>query len=304
MDSSALETFLAVHRRGGVSPAAAALARTQSAISRRLALLEDALGTPLFERVGRRMVLSEAGAALLPHAERVVAAIDDARSAVDAVKTGVAGSVRVVAVGTLADAALSRTLQRLRAEHPGLDLRLHTATSAEVSAQVRAGAATIGLRYFADRAPELDCRIVRHERLVVACAPTHRLAGRRVGTLARLAAERWLAFPVQEGRSESHAATVFAQFVARGIHELDWVAIDSLTAQKRLLEAGFGIALLQASAIDEEIAHHRLATIRVDDLRVRIPVTCVMRKGGYLSGGAQALLQALRVTPAKHASPR
>src|SRR5512138_2203773 len=164
MDSSALETFLAVHRHGGVSPAADALSRTQSAISRRLALLEDELGTPLFERVGRRMVLNEAGAALLPHAERVAAAIDDARAAIDAVKTGAAGTVRVVTVGTLADAALSRTLQRVRAEHPGLDLRLHTATSAEVSAQVRAGAATIGLRYFADRTPELDCRVLRHER--------------------------------------------------------------------------------------------------------------------------------------------
>jgi DNA-binding transcriptional LysR family regulator len=295
MDSSALETFLAVHRRGGVSSAADALARTQSAISRRLALLEDELGTPLFERVGRRMVLNEAGAALLPHAERVAAAIDDARAAIDGVKTGAAGSLRVVAVGTLADAALSRTLQRVRAEHPGLDLRLHTATSAEVSAQVRAGAATIGLRYFADRSQELDCHVVRHEPLVVACAPAHRLAGKRVRTLARLATERWLAFPAHEQRSESHATTVFAQFHARGIHELDWVAIDSLTAQKRLLEAGFGIALLQVSAIDEELAQGRLSTIRADDLHVRIPVTCVLRKGGYLSGGALALLRALRV---------
>jgi DNA-binding transcriptional LysR family regulator len=304
MDSSALETFLAVHRRGGVSSAADALARTQSAISRRLALLEDELGTPLFERVGRRMVLSEAGAALLPHAERVAAAIDDAQAAIEGVKTGAAGRLRVVAVGTLADAALSRTLQRVRAEHAGLDLRLHTATSTEVSAQVRAGAATIGLRYFADRSAELDCRVVRHEALVVACAPTHPLAGKRVRTLARLATERWLAFPLHEQRSESHATTVFAQFQARGIHELDWVAIDSLTAQKRLLEAGFGIALLQASALDEELARRRLSTIRVDDLRVRIPVTCVLRKGGYLSGGAQALLRALRVASATHSKSR
>jgi DNA-binding transcriptional LysR family regulator len=139
---------------------------------------------------------------------------------------------------------------------------------------------------------------------VVACAPTHRLAGRRVRTLARLAAERWLAFPVHEQRSESHATTVFAQFHARGVHQLDWVAIDSLTAQKRLLEAGFGIALLQASAIDEELARRRLSTIGVDDLRVRIPVTCVVRKGGYLSGGARALLRALGVAAAKHSTSR
>ncbi|MET0335655.1 MAG: LysR family transcriptional regulator, partial [Rhizobacter sp.] len=48
MDSDALDTFLAVHRRGGVSAAALALSRTQSAISRRLALLEAEIGAPLF----------------------------------------------------------------------------------------------------------------------------------------------------------------------------------------------------------------------------------------------------------------
>ncbi|MBX3619771.1 MAG: LysR family transcriptional regulator [Rhizobacter sp.] len=293
MDSEALETFLAVHRRGGVSAAALALSRTQSAISRRLALLERDVGVPLFERIGRGLVLSEAGAALLPHAERVAAAVGDARAAVEAVTSGAAGVVRMVAVGTLANAALAQALRRAKAAHPGLDVRLQTATSAEVSAQVRAGDAVIGLRYFDDPAPDLDCRAVQTEKLVVACAPSHRLAGKRVKTLAQLADERWLAFPVQERRSEIFAASVVAQFLSRGIDRIDWVAIDGLTAQKRLVEAGFGLALLQAGAVADELARREIATIRVDDLRLEVPVTRVVRRGGFLSGGARAVLKAL-----------
>ncbi|MBI5258099.1 MAG: LysR family transcriptional regulator [Burkholderiales bacterium] len=298
MDSEALRTFLTVHRQGGVSAAAQALSRTQSAISRRLALLEQELGLRLFERIGRALVLSEAGAALLPHAERVAAALGDASTALAGVRTGALGSVRLVVVGTLAGTALTQALRRVHARLPGLDVRLETATSAEVSAKVRAGEASIGLRYFEDRSPDLDCRVLQQERLVVVCAATHALAGKRVPSLARLAGERWLAFPVTEQRGEAFAATVLAQFLTRGVDQPDWVAIDSLTAQKRLVEAGFGLALLQAGAVQEELAQRQLALIEVDDLDASVPVVRVLRKGAWLGGGTQAVLQALEGGPA------
>ena len=294
MDSEALATFLAVHRQGGVSAAASALSRTQSAISRRLALLEREVGAPLFERIGRGLVLSELGAALLPYAERVAAAIGDAEAIVAG---GQAGVVQMATVGTLANTTLTHALQRAKARHPPLDVRLQTATSAEVSAKVRSGEVSVGLRYFEDPSPDLDCRVVQQEHLVVVCAAAHRFAGKRLKTLGQLAAERWLAFPVQERRGEAFAASVFAQFLTRGIERIDWVAIDGLTAQKRLVEAGFGLALLQASAIEEELARGSLAVIRVDDLGVSIPVTRIVRRGGHLSGGAQALLKELQGNP-------
>ncbi|MCR5885777.1 LysR family transcriptional regulator [Rhizobacter sp. J219] len=293
MDSDALDTFLAVHRHGGVSAAALALSRTQSAISRRLAVLEAAVGAPLFERIGRGLVLSDVGRALLPHAERVTAAVGDARAAVQAAQAGTGGVVQMVTVGTLAHTGLAAALKRARAAQPQLDLRLQTATSAQVSELVRSGAAAVGLRYFADPSPDLDCRVVQTEHLVVACAASHPLAGKRVASLSRLAGERWLAFPVQDRHSEFFAATVFAQFTTRGVHTLDWVAIDSLSAQKRLVEAGFGLALLQASAVADELARRELALIRVGDLDASVPVALVTRRGAYLSGGAQALIAQL-----------
>jgi DNA-binding transcriptional LysR family regulator len=294
MDSAALDTFLAVHRCGGVSAAALALSRTQSAISRRLALLEAEVGAPLFDRVGRGLVLSVVGAALLPHAERVAAELGDARAAVAAARAGQAGTLRIVCVGTLAGSALAAVLAQLRARLPGLDLRLHTATSAEVSAQVRSGAANLGLRYFEDRSPDLLCQRLHEEALQVVCAPGHARAGRRLASLSALAGERWLGFPVPERRSEAFAASVQAQFLARGMADIDWLAVDGLTAQKRLVEAGFGLALMQTEAVAEELARGTLAQIRVADLDLRIPVVSVVRRGGHLGEAARQALAALK----------
>ena len=77
MDSEGLHTFLTIHRAGGFSLAAERLGRSQPAISRRIALLEAEVGAPLFERAAGGIVLSQAGRVLLPHAERVAAALKD-----------------------------------------------------------------------------------------------------------------------------------------------------------------------------------------------------------------------------------
>ena len=114
MDSDALLTFVTIHQAAGFSSAAEILGRSQPAISRRIALLEDELGVPVFERAAGGVVLSEAGRTLLPHAERVLAALRDAASAIEAMRTDAAGRVAIVTVGTLAGTNLTAILEALR----------------------------------------------------------------------------------------------------------------------------------------------------------------------------------------------
>jgi DNA-binding transcriptional LysR family regulator len=131
------------------------------------------------------------------------------------------------------------------------------------------------------------------ERLVVACGPDHRLAGRRTASLADLKAEQWLAFPDHFDRREAASETLFAQFLVRGVGEIAWTPVDSLTAQKRLVEAGYGLALLPQSSLAEELAARTLATIAVNDLAVVHPVFAVVRRNGYLSPASRSLLEML-----------
>lgn len=294
MDIDALNTFLAVYRRQGFSNAARFLHRTQPAISRRIALLEQELGVPLFERIAGGIALSQAGRVLLPHAERAIAVLQDAQDAVRALTTGNAGPVSLAIVGTLAGTDLTGVLKRYALDHPDVDLVLQTARSGEVSDLVRRGEATIGLRYDRDRSGDLRSEGLGSEPLLVVCAPGHRLAGRSIATLAALRDERWIAFSRVAQEPAVPASHIFSVFLRHGLGEIEWTAIDSLTAQKRLVEAGFGLALIPASSAEEELAAGTLKTIRVRDLDAGTPVFIVTRKGGFLSPAADRLLALLR----------
>lgn len=288
MDLEALRTFLEVHRTGGFSAAARTLHRTQPAISRRLTQLEDALGVPLFERIAGGIALSQAGRVLLPHAERVLAAAKDAEAAVRALTRDSAGPVSLAAVGTLAGLSLTRVLKRFAATHPGVELRLATARSAEVSELVRLGEFLFGLRYDRSAFPDLDHQLLGTEPLKIVCAPEHPLAGRRIASLGALRDEPWLAFPEIPGRSEVAASHIFGLFLSRGLGEVTWTRVDSLTAQKRLAEAGLGLAMMTDGAIEEELAAGTLATIDVEDLDAGLPVYLVSRTGGFVNAAGEA----------------
>lgn len=293
MDSDALQTFVTIHRAGGFSLAAEKLHRSQPAISRRLALLEDEIGAPLFERMAGGVTLSEAGRVLLPHAERVLAALKDTSEALSAMREGKGGVISLAVVGTLAGTGLTTALKRFARACPAVEISLRTAVSTEVSELVRSGEATIGLRYYEERSPDLEGIALKPERLVIACAPTHRLAGKKLRLLRDLKDEKWLAFPDPQVRRDPSAGTLFAQFLTRDVAQIQWMPVDSLTAQKRLVEAGFGIALLPESSIAEERKAKALAVISVGDLAAANPVTLITRRGGYLSAASQKLLQVL-----------
>ena len=126
------------------------------------------------------------------------------------------------------------------------------------------------------------------------CAPDHPRAGRLVAKLVDLRGERWIAFPVVPGRREITASHVFALFQTHGLGEIDWTPVDSLTAQKRLVEAGFGIALLSESNAAEELKYGTISTISVRDLKASHDVVTVTRRGGFLSAASRRLLEIVR----------
>ncbi|MEQ9641975.1 MAG: LysR family transcriptional regulator [Alphaproteobacteria bacterium] len=295
MNSTAeIEAFVAVARQQGVTRAAAHLNRSQPAITRRIRQLEKALGAPLIERGPGGAVLSEAGRAFLPHAEAALAAIRDGAEAVAALSRDDAGVVSLAIVGTLADSPLVAHLQAYLRRHPDLRLDLRTANSQEVSAQVRRGEVALGLRYFADAGADLVSQDIGAEPLILVCAADHRFAGKRPRPLSQLGDERWLAFPAGRNRPPSSGHQVENQLAKAGLGDAEMLTVDSLTAQKRLVEAGFGIALLPRSAIREELRLGTLATIAAPSLAAMQPVCAVHRRNGYLNGACRALLDDLR----------
>src|SRR5689334_298613 len=214
MELDHVKAFLAIARTGGFARGSAALHLSQPAISRRIKLLEAELGAPLFDRLGRGVALTEAGRAFLPHAQALLASMRDAIDAVSAVLGTGHGTVTLALVGTLASSSLTARLSQFRQAHPGVDLRLRTALSAEVSALVLRGDAALGLRYGTDPDPGLVSVVIHHERLVPVCSPGHPLAAGRTDAAAALGGQRWLTFPPPPGAPADVYAMALGQILA------------------------------------------------------------------------------------------
>jgi len=86
------------------------------------------------------------------------------------------------------------------------------------------------------------------------------------------------------------------QLLRAGLHDAEIIAIDSLTAQKRLIEAGFGIGLLPHSSIEEELRLGTLVVLHIADMATTVPVCAIHRHDGYLGTAARQLLAELSMT--------
>jgi DNA-binding transcriptional LysR family regulator len=298
MNVDEIEAFLCVAELGNFSKASLQLHRTQPAISRRISILEQSLKTVLFERTARSARLTAAGRAFLPHAQAVRAALRDGARAVRDVeqRTQPPQPFSLAVVGTLADAHLVAALRKLEASLPGTSVALTTATSREVSELVKSGEAELGLRYFADADPLLTCEPLSTERLHLVVSKNHP-APRRLPDLRTLAGEQWLGFPKDRNHPESYGHLLERELLACGIAAPRITSVDSLTAQKRLVQAGLGITLMPLSSCREELQVGSMRAVEVTGLRAELPVTLVRRREGYTSRAAEGFLQILHQQP-------
>lgn len=307
MELAAIDAFLAIVQAGSFTRAADVLFLSQPAVSRRIEQLEQELGAALFARLPTGARLTPAGDAFLPHARQMRAALRDGVAAVQALEAGDSGSITLALVGTLASTALIVRLRQFRQAYPAVRLLLRTARSDEVSVLVQQGDAALGLRYFTDPATTLHSTFVEAEPLVVVCAASSPFAAFAPSDLRleHLHGLPWVAFPIGAGSSgEPFTHLLERQLLRSGLseHGAERIVIDSLTAQKRMVEAEFGLGLLPSSSVVEEVRLGSLCILPLPDLATNAPVYAIQRRNGRLDAAAQRLLHAL-TTPAGAASP-
>src|SRR5438477_7322182 len=187
MDLRRLRLFLAVVDGGGMTRAAEAEHVSQPSVSQAIRELEAELGTPLFHRVGRRVVLTAAGEALVEPARQVLRDVETGRAAVEAVAGLTAGRLDLVALPTLAVDPLAPLVGAFRVEHPGVELVLaDPADSAEVVELVASGACELGITVEAIAEPGLTAHRLGTQDLLAVLPPGTRAShAMAIGTLSK-----------------------------------------------------------------------------------------------------------------------
>lgn len=195
MEFRQLKYFVAVAEEMHFNRASQRLHIAQPALSQQIQSLESQLRTKLFNRTTRKVELTEAGAALLPVARSILAAVDSAVRTVEKSARGIVGTVKLAFVSSAAVHVIPLIMDGMKKEWPQIDIELEEATTAEIFAGLRHRRFDIGIvRGLKHHDDDVRTEALMKEPLVVALYETHPLAEKTSLGLADLQGETLVSF--------------------------------------------------------------------------------------------------------------
>lgn len=293
MELHHLRYFEAVARLSHVTRAAQELHIAQPSLSKQIKGLETELGVALFDRVGRRVELTDAGKLLLPYARRVLRDVAEAHAALRQRADLQSGRVSIGAPPTVGTQLLPQTLAAFNLRYSGIGMELHEAGAGELVKLLAEG--TVDLAVVPLPVAGVAVAELFTEELVIAVASGHPLAQRSAVESRALANERFILFPEgYELRDRTLALCRAAGFEPRVV--LDGGEMDTVL---RLAAVGLGIALVPRLALQ---AADGLIGVAISDAHPARTLGLIWHQERQLSPAAQALkaflLQRLRINGA------
>jgi DNA-binding transcriptional LysR family regulator len=300
MELRHLEYFVAVAEERNFTRAADRLHIVQSAVSSSIKSLERELGTPLLERTSRRVSLTDAGAALLPKARGVLEAARDAQDAVDQVRGGLRGTVRIGTMTSVNLVDIPALLGRYHQRYPEVDLQLTASPSSgsqTIAEKVAEGRFDLAFVSVPGRAPAgIVLRELAADDLALVVGSGHRLAGRRRVPITELADETFVEFPAGYG----NRIVADRAFAAAGLGRRIAVEITNIAEGADYVRRGLGIALLPRFIIPRRRDLTRLIITGAD---LRWPVSLALPAARKPSAAARALIAMIEKTMPAWANP-
>ena len=261
MELAQLEAFLQVAHHRSFSRAAEALFLTQPSVTARIQSLERELGERLFERTGRSVTLTDAGRAFIPHAQRALTAVQEGTDAIEAVRHGDVGSLRIGASSSIATYVLPRILARFRATRPRVHVHLSTGTTEDIIERLLAGEVHVAITRLTQH-PEVESLHLYNDDLALVVSPKHHFAQKGRVTIAEAGREPFLFFL----RSSSYHSLIYSMFLRVGVVPESVMELDDMESTKHMVQAGLGISILPVISIDPDIQAGKLKRVEIRDM--------------------------------------
>ena len=255
MDLKQLRAFLAVAETGNVTRAADMLHLVQPAVSRQIRLLEEDIGTPLFERERHGMALTEAGQSLVGYARRALLELDRARMELSGKNAGsLSGLVTLGLLPSTVDVLSSALVSALASAYPQIRVRIAVGYAGTLMQWLASGEVDAALLYGAERSSDIQTTPLIEEALWVIGPPESRLQPQHPVGLAELAQYRMVLPSAPHGiRTLVEHACALAKVTLQLSAET-----NALSVQRSLVLGGHGLTILPPIAVAEDLQTGKL----------------------------------------------
>ena len=288
MDISALQAFIAVAESGSFSRAAERIFLTQPAISKRIAALEQEIGARLFDRVGRKIHLTQAGAALLSRTRAVLGELEDIKRDITNLSGTIAGELSVATSHHIGLHRLPGPLKRFHETYPAVRLNLHFMDSEKACRAVAKGDLELAVVTLPPTA-EAPLRIEKiwDDPLSIVVSPGHPLAHAQ-----RVKPEMLLDYPaILPGIGTYTREIILNAFGSLRDRIQVGMATNYLEVLKMLAAIGLGWSALPCTMIDGG-----LKQVQIEKIKIRRELGIVTHEKRTLSNAGQAMIRIIRET--------
>jgi len=240
MEIHQLRYFVAVAEEGSFSRAAARVRVAQPSLSQQIRKLEAEVGQPLFDRLPRSVVLTEAGRCLIDYARQILASIGDARRCIDEFKGEIAGRVAVGAISTIAPYVLPELVVTFQNHYPQVTLEIVEDVTAGIRRRIEAGELDVALASTCQQSPTLRRERLGNEPLLALVPEGHELAKKTEITFDDLKSQRFLLLHEMHCLSQQ----VHHLLESRRLHPEIALAGSQLSTIANMVAAGIGVSIV------------------------------------------------------------
>jgi DNA-binding transcriptional LysR family regulator len=274
MELGQLEAFVQVAQFRSFSKAAEVLFLTQPSVTARIQALEKELGEDLFERTGRSVRLTDAGDVFLPYATRVLKDVLEGKDALDALRHGDFGHLRIGSALTISAYVLPAILKKFHARYPAVEVAIRTGRSDQVQEMVLNDEVQVGI-VRAIHHPEIETVLLYDDEVVLVTDPNHPFARAGTASIDEVGQQ-----PLVFGdKGSSYYGLVHGLFRDAGIVPRHAMELDSMEATKKMVEAGLGIAILPRVSVERELKLGILSEVAITGApRIKRQIALIYRR--------------------------
>src|SRR5271167_1047372 len=285
-----LRVFQAVAQARSFTRAADAVHLTQPGVSKHIKQMEEYFGIPLFDRLGKKVALTQAGEMLLAATLEIMASITAAEQRIDELKGLHGGKLVLGASFPIGTYVLPRILAVFRKQYPAVEVALDISLSEEIVAKILANKLDLGLVSHEAHDPRLAAREFMTDKLIAIAPSSHRWANKKRIKPQELLRETF----IEAARGAGTRAVVEERLKARGIVLTNVVDFGNTEGVKKAVEVGLGVSIQSRSVVQREISAGSLTGVSLAGMEAKLAYFYVYRKDKHLSNAGKAFLTLLQ----------
>lgn len=290
MELRHLKTFQTVATLMSFNRAAETLNYAQSTVSTQIRLLEEEVGVPLFNRLGNRICLTEAGQMLMRYSRKMLDFETEMLARVSG-REEPHGSISIRIPQSIGTYLLPSVLSKFRSSFPKIGFDISTCAYDALVYELKSGITDVAF-LLADAIPypELEAEVVRNETLVIISSPDHPLAGQSAVNVRDLAGQSIL-LPKHDCSYKMEFQHVLQE---ENVDPAVFMELNSIEAIKQCVIQGVGVAMIPLMAIRQEVTEKKLSVLAWPQEELKTGILMIWHKDKWLSPAVQSFMDMVR----------